>query len=260
MAGRHLPRVHHQTNVHGVESTVNERPVADKAAQPQVSLDQGRCRSHRRLAVQPLRRDQRHFLPVRRQRPNPHIWRGKMMMVQPGQRLCQRDAVGAMKACDAEKNFDPAFQHIVGQSVPKVEHCHTAPMVSMHAGPAQFQQPPTRGKKRAKIIFGFGIELTRCRAPVARHYPVGPDHMVQPRRVTSTIYQHQMVKKGVECIPLQPRGMVDKWSVATQFGNENLISQALRGGQVFGRRGKPQDVEGVIDGHRHPFTPWSLLT
>jgi hypothetical protein len=74
--------------------------------------------------------------------------------------------------------------------------------------------------------------------------------MGEGRRVDAAVDKDQVVEMGIEGVPLQPVGMVDKGAVAAEFLHEDPVAQGLRGGQVIGRRRQPHGIGGRFGRHR----------
>ena len=237
---------------------VGPGPIADKAAQPQIRLDQRGRFQHGGLAVQQRLGQQVHRLPMCLAGDHAQGGRCKVVVVQPGQRLCQRGRIGAVETGDAEQHLDATLQHIVGQPVPQMEHRRPAPVIGMHAGPPQFQQSPTAGTQRAKVILALGIEpVVRADAGRGQH-PVDPNDIVKRGRIPAAVDQDQVVEHGIVFIPLQPRRVIDQRAVAAQLLDEHRIAQPLGRRQIAGVARQTQFQMRVVGLHRpRPIRPRS---
>ena len=241
--------VKHEADVCGVEGVIDKGALADKAAEPQIGADQRRGAGHGGAAVKLIGGDDVHRHGMGRQGAHLQLGRGKVVMGEIGQGLCQCRHIGAVERGGAEQNLDIAFQHIGGQRAPQLQHGAAAAIGRMHARPPQFHQLAPSGFQCAEVIFAFGIEAAGADHPVRGQKPISPHHIIEMRRVAAGIDQQKVVEMRIEGVDLEQPVMVDQGAICAQFLHEDSIAQPLRGAQIAVVTGKPQDKGAVVVRH-----------
>ncbi len=129
----------HDGDIRGVELPIDHGSVADKTAQPQITLHQRRQLSERTFPVQPVRADAPHVDITALDRSRTQGGGREVIVVEIAQLRPERVRVGAGQARAAEHQVDLVAEHIGRDAAPHQLHDRPAAMRRIHAGASKLE-------------------------------------------------------------------------------------------------------------------------
>jgi hypothetical protein len=117
-----------------------------------------------------------------------------------------------------------------------MQHARAPTVIRMKTGPAKFEEAQATVDQRAKVIFIGTVELPRPLGHLAGHQTIDPDNPITLR--ARLIQKQQVIRKRIETVMFQPRGVVDHGAYGLEFLDKDIITQALRREDLIGIAGK----------------------